>query len=114
MSMFLVNILSMPALIHQLETIIPDCIQTLQSHTILERSLDLLGTDQSMKIISNSMKGTQSLALLANLINLFHLEPIEMATVLGFPKFTVSAQLPQIDPLTVTDNLLDSHFSLLA
>lgn len=87
--MFLVHILSMPALIYQLESIVPDCIQTLQVHIILERSLDLLGKEQSLKIITNSLKGTQSLALLANLINLFYLEPMESAVVLGFPSFTV-------------------------
>lgn len=91
--MFLVHILSMPALIFQLETNTPDCVKTLQSHVLLERSLDLLGKDQSLKIITNSLKGTQSLALLANLIHLFYLEPNETATALGFPTFTVFNKL---------------------
>lgn len=88
--MFLVHILSVPALIYQIETIVPECMQTIQMHTILERSLDLLENEQSMKIISYSLKGTQSLALLANIIHLFYLEPIESATELGFPTFTVT------------------------
>lgn len=89
MSMFLVHILSIPALIYQLETNVPDCVKSLQSHTILERSLELLGKEQSLKIIINSLKGTQSLALLANLIHLFYLEPNETVNALGFPTFTV-------------------------
>lgn len=90
MTMFLVHILSMPALIYQMEQLVPECIQTLQSHTMLRRTLEILETEQSMKIIINSMKGTQSLALLANVIHLFNLEPIESAQELGFPTFTVS------------------------
>lgn len=89
MTMFLVHILSVPAIIYQMETLVGECIQTLQSHTILQRTLEILETEQSMKIIINSMKGTQSLALLANVIHLFYLEPVELAQELGFPKFTV-------------------------
>lgn len=87
--MFLVHILSTPALIYQIEANVPDSLQLFQTHSILERSLDLLEKEQNMKIITNSMKGTQSLALLANLIHLFHLEPIETAAKFGFPTFTV-------------------------
>lgn len=72
-----------------METLVAECIQTLQSHAILERTLEILEKEQSLKIIINSMKGTQSLALLANLIHLFYLEPIESAQQLGFPTFTV-------------------------
>lgn len=89
MSMYLVQILSTPALIYQIEAHVPDSLQSFQTYSILKRSLDLLEQEQNMKIINNSMKGTQSLALLANLIHLFHLEPIETATTFGFPLFTV-------------------------
>lgn len=89
MSMFLVHILSTPALIYQIEAHVSDSLQLFHTHRILKRSLDLLEQEQNMKIITNSMKGTQSLALLANLIHLFHLEPIETATTFGFPLFMV-------------------------
>lgn len=88
--MFLVHILSAPALIYQIEANITETLQIFQTHSILERSLDLLEKEQNMKIITNSMKGTQSLALLANLVHLFHLEAIETAMKFGFPTFTVS------------------------
>lgn len=91
--MFLVHILSVPALIYQVESNVPDSMQLFLSNNILKYSLDLLEKEQNMKIVINSIKGTQSLALLANLTHLFHVEPIESATKLGFPVFTVSFQL---------------------
>lgn len=93
MTMFLIHILSTPAMIYHIELLTPDCLQTLQSHSIFERSLRVLESEQSMKIINNSMKGTHSLALLANIVHLFHLEPIESAINLGFPTFTVRNRL---------------------
>lgn len=90
MTMFLVHIFSMPALLYHIESMASDCLQTIQSHNILKRTLNILEDEQSMKIIMNSMKGTQSLALLANIVHLFHLEPIETAQPLAFPTFTVS------------------------
>lgn len=109
--MFLVHILSMPALIYQMETLVPECTQTLQSHAILQRTLEILEKDQSMKIIINSMKGTQSLALLANVIHLFYLEPIESVQELGFPTFTVRILISTecVAAVRLTD---DIHFTV--
>lgn len=89
-TMFLMHILSTPALLHHVESLAPDCLQLLQAHNVLEHSLQILEDEKSMKIITNRIKGTQSLALLANLAHLFHLEPLESATNLGFPTFSVS------------------------
>lgn len=104
MSMFLVHILSTPALIYQIESNISETLQLFQTNAILERSLELLEKEQNLKIITNSMKGTQSLALLANLIHLFHLEPIETATKFGFPTFTVKHFSKHMLSVTVTGN----------
>lgn len=87
--MFLVQILSVPALVHHLDEIAGDSVQTLQTNEMLQRTLTLLDDDQSMKIITNSMQGTQSLALLANIIHLFYLEPVNNTVDLAFPVFTV-------------------------
>lgn len=89
LSMFVVQILSMPALIYFLEQHASDSLQSLQSHDILQRTLALLIQDDSMKIITNSMQGTQSLALLANIVQLFYLEPMKNAIESGYPSFTV-------------------------
>lgn len=108
MSMYLVHILSTPALIYQIETHVPDSLLLFQTHSILKRSLDLLETEQNMKIITNSMKGTQSLALLANLIHLFHLEPIETATTFGFPTFTVSSKI--FEPIIIQKCMAENDY----
>lgn len=89
LSMFVVQILSMPAIIYFLEQHAPDSLQSLQSHEMLQKTLQLLIQDDSMKIITNSMKGTQSLALLANIVQLFYLEPIKNTIALGYYSFTV-------------------------
>lgn len=89
LSMFVVQILSMPALIYFLEQHTPDSLQSLQTHDILQRTLQLLIQDDSMKIIINSLQGTQSLALLANIVQLFYLEPMKNAVTSGYPSFTV-------------------------
>lgn len=91
MSMFVVQILSMPALIYNLEQMAADSLHSLQTHQILQRTLTLLETEQSLKIITNSMQGTQSLALLANIVHLFYAEPAGNTIDLGFPTFTVKA-----------------------
>lgn len=92
MTMYIVQILSLPALVYQIEMNVNDSMQMFHTHNMLERSLELLEKEQNMKIITNSLKGCQTLALLANLIHLFDLESIksiETATKLGFPSFTV-------------------------
>lgn len=91
MSMFVVQIVSVPALVHHMELLAADSLASLQAHELLQKSLTLLEQEQSIKIIANSMQGTQSLALLANLVHLFYLEPAAKTAELGFPKFNVSA-----------------------
>jgi len=55
----------------------------------LKRCLNLLENEQSMKILTNSLQGTQTLALLSNFVHLFHLLEINESIELGFPLFTV-------------------------
>lgn len=93
MSMFVTKILSVPAILYQLENSSIECINSLQTQNILEKCLNLLASEQSMRIVNNSLRGTESLALLANLIHLFNLEPLESAAELGFPNFVVSYNL---------------------
>lgn len=89
MTMYVVHILSLPALVYQIEANVNDSMQMFHTHTILERSLSLLEKEQNMKIVTNSLKACQLLALLANIIHLFHVESLESAMQLGFPTFTV-------------------------
>lgn len=77
LSMFLVQVLSVPALVHHLEQMAPESLAQLQSLEVLSRALVLLEGEQSMKIIANSMQGTQSLALIANMVQLFQLDTVQ-------------------------------------
>ncbi|XP_031633288.1 ubiquitin-protein ligase E3B [Contarinia nasturtii] len=116
MAKFLIFILSTPALIYQIEANITNSLKTFQTESILKRSLDLLEKEQNMKYVTSDMKATQCLALLANIVHLFHLEPIETATKFGFPTFTlVCMKLLQTisdlakDPKQGSKGLLEYH-----
>jgi ubiquitin-protein ligase E3 B len=56
---------------------------------MLQKSLESLNSEQTMKFVKNSLQGSQLLALLANIIHLFYLENEKNATELAFPVFTV-------------------------
>lgn len=109
MSMFLVQVLSVPALVHHLEQMTSESLVQLQTLEVLSRALVLLEGEQSMKIIANSMQGTQSLALIANMVQLFHLDtvqrhgaPASAATIEHDHQFTfVVTRLLQAIPNTV-------------
>ncbi|XP_055603110.1 ubiquitin-protein ligase E3B [Uranotaenia lowii] len=88
MSQFLVQILSVPGIIFQLEQFTQECLNNLQTHHILEKSLDLLGIDASMKYVVNTLQNSHILALLANIVHLYYLEPPENASKLAYPTFT--------------------------
>ncbi|XP_031635023.1 ubiquitin-protein ligase E3B-like [Contarinia nasturtii] len=84
---FLMNILSTPALIYHIEANISHSLEKFHTDSILERSLDLLSMEQHMKSITEDMKATECLALLANIVHLFHLEPIDEAKKFGLSAF---------------------------
>lgn len=91
LTMFLVNVFTVPGLVYQIEAITPDFITTtLIQNEVLQKAVKLLSDENSMKVVINSVQGTSLLSLLANLIHLFHLESTTTATELGFPDFTVS------------------------
>lgn len=93
MTMFLVNIMTVPALVHQIDALTPDFVPKLVEMELLGKSVQLLNDPAGMRVITNSGQGTQILALLANLIHLFNLESVAVATKMGFPDFTVSRSL---------------------
>ncbi|XP_059616047.1 ubiquitin-protein ligase E3B [Phlebotomus argentipes] len=102
LTMFLIHVLSVPALVATVETHIPEFMAQLQSLKILQLSVDLLGAEISMRVITNSIQGTQTLALLANLVHLFNMEPLPIATEMAFPTFTiVTTKLLQSIPASV-------------
>ncbi|BFZ18278.1 hypothetical protein BsWGS_21317 [Bradybaena similaris] len=74
LSMFLVHLLSVPAVIIHINSIAQDCISTMITHRIFKRCLDLLACEQNAKIIFNSLEGNYALCLMANLIQLGFME----------------------------------------
>ncbi|XP_022906806.2 ubiquitin-protein ligase E3B [Onthophagus taurus] len=89
MTMFLIHILSVPGLIQHLETLTPECISKLVSHKIFPKSLELLASQQSMRIVFNTLEGNYALCLLANLLQLAQVEKDTTLPELCFPTFTV-------------------------
>ncbi|KAF5298208.1 hypothetical protein FQA39_LY02632 [Lamprigera yunnana] len=97
MSMFLIHILSVPALVQHLQVITPECITVFLNHAILTKALELLSSPQSMRIVFNTLEGNYALCLLANLIQLAYIEKETVLKELSFPVFTI-----------VVTNLLES------
>ncbi|KAK2176480.1 hypothetical protein NP493_662g01045 [Ridgeia piscesae] len=69
-SVFLLHILSVPAVIFHLSAVAPECLVELMKYRIFSQSLVLLSNEQSTKIIFNTLEGNYALCLLANLIQL--------------------------------------------
>lgn len=95
LTQFILHILTVPALVHHIEALTPEYMNSrLAELQLLPKCVELLCNDESMDQVIGSLQGTQILALLANLIHLFNAEPIATATEFGFPNFTVSLDLP--------------------
>ncbi|XP_056636344.1 ubiquitin-protein ligase E3B [Diorhabda sublineata] len=88
-TIFLINILSVPGLVQHLQNLSPESITTLSNHKIFGRSLELLSSQQSMRIVFNTLEGSYALCLLANLIQLAYIERYSVLNELCFPTFTV-------------------------
>lgn len=69
-SVFLLHILSVPAVIFHLSAMASECLVELMKYRIFSQSLVLLLNEQSTKIIFNTLEGNYALCLLANLIQL--------------------------------------------
>lgn len=70
-------------------------ITILNNYEIFTKSLELLSSQQSMRIVFNTLEGSYALCLLANLIQLAYFERNNTLPGLSFPTFTVS--LPKSD-----------------
>lgn len=89
MTMFLIHILSVPGLIEHLQSLSPESITTLINHKIFQRSLELLSSQQLMRIVFNTLEGSYALCLVANLLQLAYIERETVLKDLCFPTFTV-------------------------
>uniref|UniRef100_A0A0A9Y2C9 HECT-type E3 ubiquitin transferase n=2 Tax=Lygus hesperus TaxID=30085 RepID=A0A0A9Y2C9_LYGHE len=73
-SMFLIHILSVPALVLHLLQLAPECVGVLETSGLLNRSLELLIVQQDMRIVFNALEGSYALCLIANLIHLAYIQ----------------------------------------
>ncbi|KAL1490103.1 hypothetical protein ABEB36_012844 [Hypothenemus hampei] len=89
MTTFLINMFSVPGLIYHLQNLSPDTVSILQQQNIFRRCLELLSSQQSMRIVFNTLEGSYALCLLANLIQLGYIERKTTLVDLCFPTFTV-------------------------
>ncbi|EFN88458.1 Ubiquitin-protein ligase E3B [Harpegnathos saltator] len=87
-SLFLINIFSVPALVHHLNILSPECISSFITNNLFARSLELLNSEQNLRIVFNALEGSYALCLLANLIQLANIEREEVLRELYFPSFT--------------------------
>ena len=70
MSIYLLNVLSIPALTLHLKQSSPDSLAMLQRHRVVARSVELLSQEQQLKIHFNALEGSYALCLTANLVHL--------------------------------------------
>ncbi|XP_076654428.1 ubiquitin-protein ligase E3B isoform X2 [Halictus rubicundus] len=87
-SLFLINVFSVPALVYHLNNISSECISSFITYNLFARSMDLLNSEQNLKIVSNAFERSYALCLLANLIHLANIEREEVFRELYFPSFT--------------------------
>ncbi|XP_049867026.1 ubiquitin-protein ligase E3B [Pectinophora gossypiella] len=74
LTMYIIQILSVPTLVYHMHQISPESITTFRSHSMFDKCVEFLSTDQNMRIVFNTLEGNYALCLLANLVQLSHLE----------------------------------------
>ncbi|XP_067862150.1 ubiquitin-protein ligase E3B isoform X2 [Heptranchias perlo] len=70
---FLLHIMSVPALMTQLSTIVPECIAMVHSHELLRKFILFLSREEQCGDICVCLEGSHTLCLLGNLIYLAYL-----------------------------------------
>ena len=76
-SIYILNILSVPSLIYQTQQLCPEIVTMMKSNHILKHTIRLLAQEQQLKIHFNALEGSYALCLCGNLINLLHLESVD-------------------------------------
>ncbi|EEB13316.1 ubiquitin-protein ligase, putative [Pediculus humanus corporis] len=88
MTMFLIEILSIPGLILHIDQLAPDCLCMIEKHKILVKTTKLLNNEQNTKIIFNALEGNYALCLLGNIIHLCYIERESTLNEFYFPEVT--------------------------
>jgi len=73
-SLYILNVLCVPTLVHQLQAMSPEILTMMRSNEVLKHSIRLLNQEQQLRIHFNALEGSYALCLAANLVNLLHLQ----------------------------------------
>ncbi|XP_054713011.1 ubiquitin-protein ligase E3B-like [Uloborus diversus] len=72
MNLFLLHVMSVPALMLHFHNSASECLIILSNHEIFKHALDLLVSEQNTRILFNALEGNYALCLIANLIHMGH------------------------------------------
>ncbi|XP_042898295.1 ubiquitin-protein ligase E3B [Parasteatoda tepidariorum] len=72
LNLFLLHIVSVPALVLHFHNSAPECLGIFSSNNIFKHAIDLLVSEQNTRILFNALEGNYALCLIANLIHLGH------------------------------------------
>ncbi|CAH2073385.1 unnamed protein product, partial [Iphiclides podalirius] len=89
LTMYIIQILSVPTLVYHMQQISPESIAAFRAHSMFDKCLEFLNTDQNMRIVFNTLEGNYALCLLANMIQLAHLEREHALPESYYPTFTL-------------------------
>lgn len=70
---FLLHIMSVPAIVHHLNALTPECMATIQTHELLRKFILFLSREEQCSDICVCLEGSHTLCLLGNLIHLGYL-----------------------------------------
>ncbi|KAJ8725864.1 hypothetical protein PYW08_004047 [Mythimna loreyi] len=89
LTMYIIQILSVPTLVYHMQQISPESISSFRSYSMFDKCLEFLSTDQNMRIVFNTLEGNYALCLLANLVQLAHSEREYAQSESYYPTFVL-------------------------
>ncbi|KAJ0180720.1 hypothetical protein K1T71_004124 [Dendrolimus kikuchii] len=89
LTMYIIQILSVPTLIYHMQQISPESIVAFRSHSMFDKCLEFLSTDQNLRIVFNTLEGNYALCLLGNLVQLAHFEREYAMNETYYPTFVL-------------------------
>jgi len=61
----------------------------MNKHSILRTTIELLSSEQNLKILFNTLEGSYALCVVANIIHMAHIEKNSTLCDLYYPEFSV-------------------------
>ncbi|XP_026330023.1 ubiquitin-protein ligase E3B [Hyposmocoma kahamanoa] len=89
LTMYIIQILSVPTLVYHMQQISPESMAAFRQHSMFDKCVEFLSTDQNMRIVFNTLEGNYALCLLANLIQLAHAERDHTSPETFYPTFVL-------------------------